>query len=109
MDPQTLAVLGRLTAYGPWAIVLGLLIMNLHRFTDAYDAVSATRLRNRAAKQTLNCEVSEAQRDRALAVFQGLTRSTRLGNVSSLPNATSEAPTKTPAKASTRSPRAKPS
>ena len=53
MDPQTLAVLGRLTAYGPWAIVLGLLIMNLHRFTDAYDAVSATRLRNRAAKQTL--------------------------------------------------------
>jgi hypothetical protein len=113
MEPQTLVILDHLAAYGPWAIVLGLFIMNLHRFTDAYDAASATRLRNRAAAQALNCEVSEAQRDRALIVFNGMARPSRSNGIEvpsgGAPTATSEVFTKARTKAVARPSRPKPS
>lgn len=106
MDPQTFIVLGKLAAYGPGAAVVGLLIMNLHRFTDAYEAVSATRLRNKAARQTLNCELSESQRDHAVVVFKGLARSRRAGDDEVAPLDRADA---SPAKTATRVRRKKPS
>ncbi|MBP2323373.1 hypothetical protein JOF56_003758 [Kibdelosporangium banguiense] len=60
--------------------------MNLHRFTEAYDSVSATRLRNKSAQQVLNCALDEKQRDRALVIYQGVVGSKGGGLITHVPN-----------------------
>lgn len=77
MDPQFWLVLGRVAVASPWVAVIIVVVLNLHRITEAWESVTRTRLRNVAAKQALNGNVHENSRKYALDVLKELEPGTR--------------------------------